>query len=403
MKFRAIVILVCAGIVAGCASSTRPCDIPQPVAVVQPVAAVAATQVSSRPIDRAIADGVRFLQQSQNADGSWGTGTETRGTEVIASVPGSHDGFRVATTALAVMALKHAGETSAHAKGLNYLVNHGEVRRATPVLIYNVWAHTYAVQCLAMEMRDNTDPKIRQACLWHIDRLKRYQTYIGGWNYYDFMAQTQEPSMGPTSFGTGAGLVALWEAKRSGLDSPAEFISRSVRRLEEMRLPDGAYLYGHHLQYRPRHPANTWRGSIGRSQAGNLGLMVWDSKVIDVAGVRYGLEMLFKEHPYLEMGRKRPYPHESWYMTAAYYYYFGHYYASRLLQYLPPADQAEFARQLIDVILPHQEPDGSWWDYAMWDYHKPYGTAFALMTLLNCQKSRSQDTHSGKAKPILSP
>jgi len=37
------------------------------------------------------------------------------------------------------------------------------------------------------------------------------------------------------------------------------------------------------------------------------------------------------------------------------------------------------------VVVPHQEADGSWWDYAMWGYHKPYGTAFAVMTLLRCE------------------
>ena len=40
--------------------------------------------------------------------------------------------------------------------------------------------------------------------------------------------------------------------------------------------------------------------------------------------------------------------------------------------------------QLAQQVMPFQEPDGSWWDYAMWDYHKPYGTAFAIMTLLRC-------------------
>ena len=40
---------------------------------------------------------------------------------------------------------------------------------------------------------------------------------------------------------------------------------------------------------------------------------------------------------------------------------------------------------LAGFILPLQEGDGSWWDYAMWDYHKPYGTAYAVMTLLRCK------------------
>ena len=35
-------------------------------------------------------------------------------------------------------------------------------------------------------------------------------------------------------------------------------------------------------------------------------------------------------------------------------------------------------------MLDRQEKDGSWWDYPLYDYHQPYGTAFALMTLHRC-------------------
>jgi len=33
-----------------------------------------------------------------------------------------------------------------------------------------------------------------------------------------------------------------------------------------------------------------------------------------------------------------------------------------------------------------QEQDGSWWDYPLYSYHKPYGTAFALMALTRCRQ-----------------
>src|SRR5262249_23905489 len=67
-----------------------------------------------KKIDRAIDRGVSFIVKAQQPDGSWGTGKVTRGLEVYSSVPGSHDAFRVATTALCVMALREAGETEAH-------------------------------------------------------------------------------------------------------------------------------------------------------------------------------------------------------------------------------------------------------------------------------------------------
>ena len=37
------------------------------------------------------------------------------------------------------------------------------------------------------------------------------------------------------------------------------------------------------------------------------------------------------------------------------------------------------------VLLALQEKDGSWWDYPLYDYHQPYGTAFALMSLQRCR------------------
>ena len=48
-------------------------------------------------------------------------------------------------------------------------------------------------------------------------------------------------------------------------------------------------------------------------------------------------------------------------------------------------DPGDYPEQLRACILPHQEPDGSWWDYKMWDYHKPYGTAFAVLSLRRCR------------------
>lgn len=367
-------------IVAGCANHDRA---RKPVATLDNRTSAPSTQPS---INNAIRRGVEFLVKSQNPDGSWGTGLETRGFEVYSMVPGSHDAFRVATTALCVMATREAGARGAHDRGLEYLIKHGRAHRDNGPILYNVWAHTYATQALAEELklRPNNE-RLRKAIAWQIERLQRYETYIGGWNYYDFDAQTRQPSMGPTSFGTAAGLVALHAAREAGVDVPQPMIDRAIRRLEEMRMPDGAYLYSGDLKYYPRAPFNRIRGSIGRTQACNAGLWMWDSKKVTEPKIRQDLQNFFDEHEYIEMGRKRQWPHESWYFTAPYYYYFGHYYAARLLEMMGPSGQQEFGAKLAEQIVPKQDSDGSWWDYAMWDYHKPYGTAFAVMTLLRCQ------------------
>ncbi len=346
----------------------------------------------ARPPGRAVADGVAFLVADQNPDGSWGTGTVTHGNEIDVSVPGSHEAFRSAVTALCVMALGEAGRAgfdgrAAHDRGLQFLLAHPDaVRRADAQLMYNTWAHTYVVQALSAESIANpnvrTDPRLHAAVVAQLDRMARYECETGGWNYYDFDAQTKRPSSGGTSFGTAAGLVALFDARRAGFPVSDEMVRRCLRRMDDMRLPDGAFLYGVDYRYLPTLPANLPRGSLGRTQTGNFALRLWADPHVDDAACRRGLDFFFADHAAIEAGRKRPLPHTSWYQTSGYYFYFDHYYAARLIELL--GGRATYGRQMLDVILPHQEPDGSWWDYPMWDYHKPYGTAFAIMTVLRC-------------------
>jgi hypothetical protein len=347
------------------------------------LASCSSESVYERSTDRAIAEGVAFLVASQNPDGSWGTGRETTDFDVMAAVPGSHDAFRVGTTGLCVLALREAGEKEASRRGLDYLVAYDGLRRASRAEIYNVWGHTYALQALARAYGEDKVEAYRAAAERHLRALEHYETYVGGWQYYDFEVGIQPISMEPTSFGTSAGLAALYEAKKAGIAVPEGLARRALNRLKEMRKPDGSFLYGSDFRYAPMHMANRDKGSLGRTQAGHYGLAVWNEAGIGEKEIREGLEKLFEEHRFIEIGRKRQYPHEGWYFTAPYYYYFGHYYAAKLIERLP--DKADYREKLRSFVLPHQEPDGSWWDYKMWDYDKPYGTAFAVMTLLRCR------------------
>lgn len=345
--------------------------------------------VRERPsIDEAIADGFAYLAKSQQADGSWGTGLSTRGTEIYSRVPGSLDSFKTAVTALAVMALQEAGgEKSPHPevfrKGLNWLKTDGRVRRDQQDLMYNTWAHTYALQVLANEIAaGNADAKVREAAEYHLGKMLAYETYVGGWNYYDFDAGTQRPAMEPTSFGTAAGLLSLFEAKKAGLNVPEGTIRRAINRLKDARRPDGAFLYGSGYRYGPNAGANKWQGSAGRSQSGTYVLWLFDVEGIELDDVDQALTKLQENWIYLNIGRKRPYPHEAFYQNSGYYYYFGMYFSAREVEALTDREaKRKHAQNVRKMIMPFQEADGSWWDYAMWDYHKPYGTAYAIMAL----------------------
>ena len=293
---------------------------------------------TKQQIDEAIKRGVDFLVKSQEPDGFWGTGRETRGTEIYSMVPGSLDAFRVGTSALCVMALRETGEKTAHDKGLEYLLTARDPKRDDLDLMYNTWAYIYSLQALAEEMKTNTDPRIKEVAQRQVKELVTFASYLGGWNYYDFYQHTQPAAMGPTSFGTAAGLVALWEAKQVGVEAPEKLIRSSMKRLEECRLPNGVYLYGSDYKYVPRLPANKIQGAVGRTQPSNYALKLWGWNKLDKDELRHGLDLFFQEHKYLDMGRGRPIPHQSWYQTSAYYYYFDHYYASRLFEFLDRQD-----------------------------------------------------------------
>ena len=92
-----------------------------------------------------------------------------------------------------------------------------------------------------------------------------------------------------------------------------------------------------------------------------------------------------KRNGWLDIGRKRPIPHETHFAVSGYFYYYGHYYAALGMKLLPEDQQIEWKSKLGKLIIQNQDKDGSWWDYPLYDYHQPYGTGFALSTLSRCR------------------
>ena len=116
-----------------------------------------------------------------------------------------------------------------------------------------------------------------------------------------------------------------------------------------------------------------------------MALRLWgDSRITDGV-LKTWLDRLSARNEWLGMGRKRPIPHESWFQVAGYFYYYGHYYAARCIDALPPEKRAPFQAQLATILLRLQEKDGSWWDYPLYNYHQQYGTALVLMSLQRCR------------------
>lgn len=348
-------------------------------------------------IEEAIDRGVDFLLEDQNPDGSWGSARRTKGLNIYAPAPGAHDAFRAAVTAMAVSALVDSGRceepgpaSAALARGARYLFEHlPRVRRADATAIYNVWTHAYGIQAL-VDLHGGSDPGRREEIVdlihQQVERLERYESVDGGWGYYDFRVGAARPASSAISFTTATVLVAFDEARElPGVEIPEDLVDRAVASINRQRKPDHSYLYGEYLKARPLYGINRPAGSLGRSQACNYALRIWGDGTITDEVVIEWLERIADRNGWLDIGRKRPVPHEAWFAVAGYFFYYGHYYAVRNLELLPEERAEPHRRILAGILVDLQEEDGSWWDFPFYSYHQPYGTAFAVMSLARCR------------------
>ena len=382
-------------------------ETPRPKAVDPPAAGA---------IDAAIRRGIDFLVLRQNKNGSWGSARNTKDVNVYAPVPGAHHAFRAAVTSLCISALIESGDARDEVaksidRGEAWLFEHlPKLRRAASiaadedsgqayamsVTLYNNWGHAYSIQALARLHRRHADDPARQAKIKalieeQVKMLGRYECIDGGWTYYDYRDDeepfsTQKPNGWSFSFVTATALIALAEARPLGVEMPKKTVDRAMDSIRRQRKPDFSYCYGEYLKYVPMYQINRPSGSLGRSQACNLAMRLWHDEETSPAVIEAWLNRLFARNMWLDIGRKRPIPHESWCKVAGYFFYYGHYYAAGCIEQLEPAKRPYFQDHLAHILLPLQEKDGSWWDFPLYDYHQQYGTALAVMSLVRCKR-----------------
>ena len=299
-------------------------------------------------LEGAIARGVAYLVRAQNRDGSLGSPASNL-WDIYAPVPGSFYAFQVAATSLALSGLLEVGDDSpavraAIRRATDFvLANHRTARRVSPDTLYNVWAQAYALEALARCLARETDAPRRRRLLEvsdeAVDLLVRFEFVDGGWGYYNFDLVTQRPEHGATSFTTAAVLTAMRMAADQGVRIPARIVTRALALLETCRKPDWSFAYAWDHRFSPSHPINKWNGSLARTPSCQVAMSQWGHPV-PAGKIVEALERLKAQGRFLQIARKYPYPHETWFYNSGYFCFFGYYYASLLLDGLAAPDAA---------------------------------------------------------------
>lgn len=343
-------------------------------------------------VQSAIDDGVAFLLAHQRADGGWGSHHSPRPIEVFCSPPGSHTAFRVGTTGLVLSALLNLpGEPSAELataieRGFEHLLVFHDVKRQSGIEHYNVWAFGYTLQAIGERLVQDPDApralELRAAAAHLVEKLGRYQSVDGGWGYLSiFGYATYQPAATSMSFTTATILVGLARVQAAGVEVPEAMLSKAVRAVQRCRTPKGFYTYGELWNRSPGGGINEPAGAACRTPACQVATELFGETFEAADHERALRSLLITQARFQELGLRRPIPHEAWYGISGYFYLYGHAYAGYQLAGCAPTIRRRYAPHLAERVLLTRQPDGSFWDYPLYSYHKPYGTAYALIAL----------------------
>ncbi len=362
---------------------------PSPVPAAPPPATVAEPLDLEATLGRAVG----YLVRAQNRDGSWGSPASNL-FDIYAPIPGAPIAFQVASSALALSGLLECGLDTAEVraaveKATRWLLeNHGKARRISADVLYNVWAQTYALSAFARLLARTTDPARRalyvKASEEQVELLRRFEFVDGGWGYYNFDIVARQPEHGATSFTTASVLVALAMARDQGVRVPRRLVDRGLALVETCRKPDWAFAYSWDHRFFPQGRINKVQGSLARTPACELAYLSWD-RAVPAEHVVEALDRLDRSGRFLQIARKYPVPHETWFQNSGYFCFYGYFYATGLLPYVPAEVAALHRQKIAAALAPLQEEDGSFWDYPLYGYHKAYGTGYVLLALARCR------------------
>ncbi|MDP6763909.1 MAG: hypothetical protein QF903_10625 [Planctomycetota bacterium] len=323
-------------------------------------------------------------------------------------------GYRIGGTSIVAGALLEVPGTDRRRKkaverGLAFVLDalDDEDMAASSDYGYDVrgWGHTYALGfLLRMRALERVPAKQKK----EVDRKITWLTQTlleteipdsGGWNYSRSSARRRgrgggEPRPSPASaFMTAPTLLALFEARAQGEEVDEEVVERALSALEGCRSEQGAYPYttGGGRDAMPGCTARTPVTEVVLSLAGRG----------DPKRLLRAVEAFHEHWDELEVRRCRGGTHIGEFGIAPYYVMYGHRYVALAIEMLPEQQRPEHRARLRQRLFEIQgrekngdagegeppppffdEPDPGSWNDRVFPRSRNYGTACALLALM---------------------
>src|SRR3954454_4442206 len=293
--------------------------------------------------DQAIQKGLGWLARSQNADGSFGSGTY-RGNIAVTSLAG-----------LAFMAEGSSPGRGLHGgpieKALAYVMENtspsGFIAVASSSTHGPMYSHGFGTLFLAEAYGMTHRPEIREKLQKAVRLIIDTQNNEGGWRYQP-VRRDADLSV------TICQINALRAARNAGLFVPKETVENCIRYVKQSQNPDGGF----------RYMLQGGTSSFPRSAAGVVAL--YSAAIYESKEIESGIAYLRQYMPEIKLGSR--YSH----------YFYGHYYAAQAMWIRGGEDWNAWFPAIRDELNKRQTAaNGSWNDSIC----NEYGTAMALIIL----------------------
>jgi hypothetical protein len=310
----------------------------------------------TRDVKTAIAQGLEWLAARQNSNGSWNCKI---GYKLFEDYHGE-DGQDVGVTSLCGMAYLGAGHLPNRgkygkvvARALDFVLSC--VREEDGYITANgsrMYSHAFATMFLAEAHGTTPRSDLRVKLKRSVNLIVGSQNREGGWRYQPIPVDADLSV-------TVSTLQALRAARNTGIAVPMDTIDRATAYVRRC-----ARTVGFSYQAANEYSYNDTRISYPLSAAGVVAL--YSAGEYDSKEIRSGLSYLSRAANRLRAGR--------------YHYFYGHYYASQAMYLAELKHQGGFRdyyARVRDEILGERMDDGGWAD----DVGRTYATAMALIVL----------------------